>query len=201
MQPLEDPPSLIADAPGLQIWHKLDRTFKRPIAVAYLCITPRSAYDSARTAALTHLVLKLLQDNVCETAYLADVAGLQYDVRAAFPQSHACCAQTLQSLCGVQSCAPLACAGSHVESVGGWPHALSIVCLRRRQVFGIFRKTFMCAMVCEASRGSCGLQAWPEGMAGIELKVNGFSHKLPLLLEQLVQALAGLKVRMASSFC
>ena len=41
------PPSLIADAPGLQIWHKLDRTFKRPIAVAYLCITPRSAYDSA----------------------------------------------------------------------------------------------------------------------------------------------------------
>ena len=40
-------------------------------------------------------------------------------------------------------------------------------------------------------------QAWPEGMAGIELKVNGFSHKLPLLLEQLVQALVGLKVRMA----
>ena len=36
-------------------------------------------------------------------------------------------------------------------------------------------------------------------MAGIELKVNGFSHKLPLLLEQLVQALVGLKVRMALS--
>ena len=34
-------------------------------------------------------------------------------------------------------------------------------------------------------------------MAGIELKVNGFSHKLPLLLEQLVRALVGLKVRMA----
>ena len=102
LQPLEDPPSLIADAPGLQIWHKLDRAFKRPIAVAYLCIMPRSAYDSARTAALTHLVLKLLQDDVCETAYLADVAGLQYDVRAAFPRRHACPARTPDSLCGVQ---------------------------------------------------------------------------------------------------
>jgi secreted Zn-dependent insulinase-like peptidase len=80
VQPLEDPPDLIADAPGLQIWHKLDRTFQRPIAVAYLAITPRAAYNSPKTAALTHLVLKLLQDDVCETAYLADVAGLQYDV-------------------------------------------------------------------------------------------------------------------------
>ena len=82
VEALEDPPSLIADAPGLQIWHKLDRTFKRPIALAYLCITPRFAYDSARTAALTHLALKLLQDDVNEAAYLADVAGLGYDVRS-----------------------------------------------------------------------------------------------------------------------
>jgi len=86
VQPLVDPPNLIADAPGLQIWHKMDRTFKRPIAVAYLCITPRTAYDSARTAALTHLVLKLLQDDVIETAYLADVAGLGYDVSS--PLTH-----------------------------------------------------------------------------------------------------------------
>ena len=42
-------------------------------------------------------------------------------------------------------------------------------------------------------------QAWPEGMAGIELKVNGFSHKLPLLLDQLVQALVGLKACIACS--
>ena len=98
MQPLEDPPSLIADAPGLQIWHKLDRTFKRPIALAYLCITPRCAYDSARTAALTHLVLKLLQDDVNETAYLADVAGLGYDVSRLFDLSYIyeCAAVRLQ---------------------------------------------------------------------------------------------------------
>ena len=39
------------------------------------------------------------------------------------------------------------------------------------------------------------MQVWPEGFAGMELKVNGFSHKLPLLLEQLVKALVALKVR------
>ena len=48
------------------------------------------------------------------------------------------------------------------------------------------------------AEGGCGcVQAWPEGLAGIELKVNGFSHKLPLLLEQLVKALVTLKVRVA----
>ena len=45
-----------------------------------------------------------------------------------------------------------------------------------------------------ATLGKC-LQVWPEGLAGMELKVNGFSHKLPLLLEQLVKALVTLKVR------
>ena len=87
---------MIADAPGLQIWHKLDHTFQRPIAVAYLAITPRAAYNSPKTAALTHLVLKLLQDDVCETAYLADVAGLQYDVSVyldAFPEPMLAAAQ------------------------------------------------------------------------------------------------------------
>ena len=57
----------------------------------------------------------------------------------------------------------------------------------------------MHVMMCEALQRLCGLQAWPEGVAGIELKVNGFSHKLPLLLEQLVQALVGLQACIASS--
>ena len=127
LQPLEDPPSLIADAPGLQIWHKLDRAFKRPIAVAYLCITPRFAYDSARTAALTHLLLKLLQDAVCETAYLADVAGLQYDVRAAFPRRHACSAGCQRLVCRAVSCNPGRCMVHHVLSVQAWLHALLTV--------------------------------------------------------------------------
>lgn len=44
-------------------------------------MTSRAAYESARAAAATHLALRLAEDALCETAYLADVAGLSYDVR------------------------------------------------------------------------------------------------------------------------
>ncbi|KAL0048825.1 hypothetical protein WJX82_000128 [Trebouxia sp. C0006] len=71
---------------------------------------------TASTSATTHLLLKLLEDALCETAYLADVAGLSYDM-------------------------------------------------------------------------------WPEGLAGIEIKVDGFSHKLPLLVNYVFQQLVTLKVQ------
>ena len=48
--------------------------------MAYLCITSKAAYESPRSAAMTHLTLRLAEDALCETAYLADVAGLSYDV-------------------------------------------------------------------------------------------------------------------------
>lgn len=88
MTPLVDPPLLIADAPGLQVWHKVDTTFETPKAVAYLAITSTAAYASARAAAATHLTLKLLEDALCETAYLADVAGLAYDVSPMYLPAH-----------------------------------------------------------------------------------------------------------------
>ena len=36
---------------------------------------------------------------------------------------------------------------------------------------------------------------WPEGLAGIEIKVDGFSHKLPLLVDYIFQQLVTLKVQ------
>ena len=38
------------------------------------------------------------------------------------------------------------------------------------------------------------MQMWPEGLAGIEIKVDGFSHKLPLLVDYIFQQLVTLKV-------
>ena len=35
---------------------------------------------------------------------------------------------------------------------------------------------------------------WPEGQAGVEIKVDGFSHKLPLLVDYIFQQLVSLKV-------
>ena len=41
---------------------------------------------------------------------------------------------------------------------------------------------------------ACWMQMWPEGLAGIEIKVDGFSHKLPLLVDYIFQQLVSLKV-------
>ena len=69
------PPALLLDSPGLRLFHKLDTTFRVPRTNAYFKLVSPSTYDSPRSAALTHLVVKLLEDALCETAYAADVAG------------------------------------------------------------------------------------------------------------------------------
>jgi hypothetical protein len=38
------------------------------------------------------------------------------------------------------------------------------------------------------------MQIWPEGVNGIEIKVEGFSHKLALLTASIVQQLVSLAV-------
>ncbi|GAB4823775.1 hypothetical protein N2152v2_010821 [Parachlorella kessleri] len=108
------PPALVVDEPGLRLWHKLDATFRLPRTNTYWRLASPLTYDSARSAALAHLTLKLLEDALCETAYLADVAGLHYNT-------------------------------------------------------------------------------WFEGSQGLDVKVDGFSHKLPLLCEYIFQTLAGLR--------
>ena len=76
------------------LWHfqRLSCVSRLPKAIAYLAITSKAAYESPRAAAATHLVLKLAEDALCETAYLADVAGLTYDVRppVSMHTPHAC---------------------------------------------------------------------------------------------------------------
>ena len=82
MQPLAVPPALILDQPGLRLWHKLDTTFRLPRASAHILIALPATYDSAAAAAGTHVAVALLEDVLCETAYLAEVAGLSYEARA-----------------------------------------------------------------------------------------------------------------------
>lgn len=74
------PPDLLCNDAGLRVWHKLDHHFQTPKAAAYFSLTSTAMYESPRAAAVTHLLVKVLEDTLCETAYLADVAGLSYDV-------------------------------------------------------------------------------------------------------------------------
>jgi nardilysin len=73
-------PYVVLDVPGLRVWYKLDRTFRVPRTAAYFRLSCPAAYTSLRAAAAGHLVVKLLEDALCEEAYLADVAGLHYGV-------------------------------------------------------------------------------------------------------------------------
>ena len=50
--------------------------------------------------------------------------------------------------------------------------------------------------MCRWVDGCClaGAQVWPEGLCGVEFKVEGFSHKLPLLVASVAQQLVHLQV-------
>jgi nardilysin len=94
--PLVDGTALRAPAPPLRllgsainantssrfrVWHKLDGLggrFGAPRAAAFWAVTPSSlAAGGPLSEPLTHLVLKLAEDALAETTYLADVAGLR----------------------------------------------------------------------------------------------------------------------------
>ena len=64
------------------IYHLMDDKFRLPKLAAFFRFT-RSGVRSAftpREVALTHMIIKLLEDVLCEEAYLADTAGLHYSI-------------------------------------------------------------------------------------------------------------------------
>ena len=89
--PLCRPPSLLLDEPGLRLWHKLDASFRVPKASLHAHFTPAVPFsefgdgggsgslNGALGPAAAHLCSRLLDDALCEEAYLADVAGLSVD--------------------------------------------------------------------------------------------------------------------------
>ena len=109
--PLCPPPSLLINETGLRVWHKQDTHFRVPRAAAYFSVAPLDAHATPAAAAVQHTLMRLWDDALCATAYLADVAGLAVD-------------------------------------------------------------------------------GWPEGSAGVEVRVDGFSHKLPALADAAFTALA-----------
>ena len=96
---LPSPPDLLLDVPGQRVWHKLDERFRVPKAAALMQLHPRAREWTAQQAAATQLAVKLLEDALCETTYLASTAGLQYEVSCLDCNSNAGPACTLSSCC------------------------------------------------------------------------------------------------------
>jgi insulysin len=68
-------PKLVVDRPGLQMWHKMDRTFKVPRTSMSMLITTPNTYRSPRTMTLNRLFVKVLEDDLNSYIYDASLAG------------------------------------------------------------------------------------------------------------------------------
>jgi len=62
-------------------YHLLDDKFRLPKVATFFRFTRSGVRSSSpREVAMTHLVIKLLEEVLCEEAYLADTAGLHYSI-------------------------------------------------------------------------------------------------------------------------
>ncbi|MEW5302568.1 MAG: hypothetical protein WDW38_002287 [Sanguina aurantia] len=74
------PPTFLLEDAGLRLWHKQDTTFRCPRTLAHFRLSSQPLHASPRSAALTHMTVKLLEDALNEDTYLADVAGLHFGI-------------------------------------------------------------------------------------------------------------------------
>ena len=65
---------------GFELWHQLDTEFNLPLANFYFTVRSPVANDSARHAVLTNLYVRLVNDQLTEFSYDADLAGLSYSL-------------------------------------------------------------------------------------------------------------------------
>jgi insulysin len=76
-------PTVIRTTSFSKLWFRPEATFKTPKSVVYLHLQlPEGAYTSPTAAVLTQLYAKLVNDALSELTYPAELAGLQYGLRA-----------------------------------------------------------------------------------------------------------------------
>jgi insulysin len=73
-------PVALEERAGFELWHQLDTEFGLPLANFYFTVRSPIANDSARHAVLTSLYVQLINDQLTEFSYDADLAGLSYNL-------------------------------------------------------------------------------------------------------------------------
>ena len=73
-------PVALQRQPGFELWHRQDTEFGLPLASFYFSVRSPMANDSPRHAVLTSLYVALVNDQLTEFSYDADLAGLSYDL-------------------------------------------------------------------------------------------------------------------------
>jgi secreted Zn-dependent insulinase-like peptidase len=73
-------PVVLERRAGFELWHRLDNEFNLPLANFYFTVRSPVANDTARHAVLTSLFVRLVNDQLTEFSYDADLAGLSYSL-------------------------------------------------------------------------------------------------------------------------
>lgn len=77
-----DGPEITTKQPLYELWYRPEPSFKTPKAVVYLHFHLANAYTTPRSAVLTQLYVKLVNDALTELTYPAELAGLHYGLRS-----------------------------------------------------------------------------------------------------------------------
>ena len=75
-----DKPALLPTRDGLKLWFLQDAVFRVPKAMVAIEVQSPIAEDSARHAATTDLLVRMLRENLNEFSYPASLAGLDYSI-------------------------------------------------------------------------------------------------------------------------
>jgi len=67
-------------SPDSKAYLKIDRKFLAPKLCCFFRLHSSVVYRSPREVAMTHMIMKILEDVLCKESYLADIAGLHYTI-------------------------------------------------------------------------------------------------------------------------
>ncbi|WP_281544064.1 insulinase family protein [Grimontia sp. SpTr1] len=80
--PEQQLPEMIQELPGFRLWHLQDTDFRVPKGVVYVAIDSPHAVQSVENIVKTRVSVEMLMESINETAYPAEVAGLNYNLYA-----------------------------------------------------------------------------------------------------------------------
>lgn len=80
--PTKTLPQCIKEDPALRLWHLQDTAFRVPKGVVYISIDSPYAVASIENIVKTRISVEMLLESINESAYLAEVAGLSYNLYA-----------------------------------------------------------------------------------------------------------------------
>lgn len=76
-----DVPQLVLETKHIKLWHKLDQKFQQPKAIVIHKLTTPMQFATPQSFIMANLFSQMIKDRLNEYAYLAEIAGLNYNIQ------------------------------------------------------------------------------------------------------------------------